>query len=100
MSTLQNVYAIDSIPDRLIEAKKHGANEVFHLAEDDPVASVRALTGGRGADVVLEVVGVEPALHLAVDLIRNFGVISSCGVHTQQLSFQGPDLYNKNIRFQ
>ncbi|UZJ51318.1 hypothetical protein CBS101457_000638 [Exobasidium rhododendri] len=96
----KNVYAIDSVPDRLEEAKKHGAKEAFHLTDDDPVAKIKELTGGRGADVVCEVVGVEPALHMAVDLIRNFGVISSCGIHTQPVKFKGLDLYNKNIRFQ
>lgn len=98
--TAQNVYAIDSVPDRLSEAKKHGAKEAFHLTDDDPVAKIKELTNGRGADVVCEVVGVEPALHMAVQLIRNFGVISSCGIHTQPVTFKGLDLYNKNIRFQ
>lgn len=72
---------------------------MFNLNED-PVSSIKQLTGGRGADVVLEVVGHESAVHLAVKLIRNFGVISSCGVHNNPITLQGLDLYNKNIRMQ
>jgi threonine dehydrogenase-like Zn-dependent dehydrogenase len=84
----------------LEEAKKHGAKEAFHLTDDDPVAKIKELTQGRGADVVCEVVGVEPAIQMAVKLVRNFGVISSCGIHTQNITFAGLDLYNKNIRLQ
>lgn len=96
----KTVYAIDTIPDRLEEAKKHGAKQVFNLDTDDPITKIKELTGGRGADVVCEVVGVEPALHMAISLIRNWGVISSCGIHTQPVTLKGLDLYNKNIRFQ
>lgn len=85
--------------DRLEEAKRHGADQVFNL-NDEPAKKIKELTSGRGADVVLEVVGIEPALHLAIELIRNFGVISSCGIHNKPVTLKGLDLYNKNIRFQ
>jgi threonine dehydrogenase-like Zn-dependent dehydrogenase len=39
-------------------------------------------TNGRGADAVMEVVGSDRSLKLAIDLIRPGGVISSVGVHT------------------
>lgn len=42
---------------------------------------VRQATGGRGADVVLEIVGVEGALRTAFEVVRPFGVVSSVGVH-------------------
>ncbi len=95
------VYALDMIPDRLEEAKKHGATDAFNLSDGDDVAEkIKALTGGRGADVALEVVGAAPALYTAISLVRNFGVISSCGIHTQPVTIKGLDLYNKNLRFQ
>ncbi len=94
------VYALDMIADRLEEAKKHGATDAFNLSEGDIAAKIKELTGGRGADVALEVVGAAPALYTAVSLVRNFGVVSSCGIHTQPVTMQGLDLYNKNLRFQ
>jgi threonine dehydrogenase-like Zn-dependent dehydrogenase len=94
-----HVYAVDQVEDRLQEARRHGAKATFMLG-DDIEARIKELTEGRGADVCLEVVGVEAALHLAVQAARPFGVISSCGVHTQSLTVQGPDLYNKNLRLQ
>lgn len=87
------------VPDRLKEAKRHGATDAFN-PQDDPVSKIKELTGGRGADVCLEVVGAAPALYTAVEVVRNFGVISSCGIHTQPVTFKGLDLYNKNLRFQ
>jgi threonine dehydrogenase-like Zn-dependent dehydrogenase len=94
-----NVYAVDQVEDRLEEAKRHGAKGTFKLG-DDIEAKVKEVTEGRGADVCLEVVGVEAALHLAVQIARPFGAISSCGIHTKPVTLQGPDLYNKNLRFQ
>lgn len=98
-SFFTDVYAIDQVEDRLAEAKKHGAKDAFNL-NDDVESKIKQLTEGRGADVVLEVVGVEAALHLSVKLARPFGVVSSCGIHTKPVTLQGLDLYNKNLRMQ
>ncbi|KAN0064325.1 hypothetical protein ACQY0O_002517 [Thecaphora frezii] len=98
-SFFKTVYAVDSITERLAEAKKHGAI-ALHLENDDVVQTLRDATEGRGVDVALEVVGAAAALDLAVKAVRNFGVISSCGMHTKEVQFSGPDLYNKNLRFQ
>lgn len=46
---------------------------------------VRAATDGRGADVVLEVVGSSSALRLAFELLRPWGTISSIGVHGSEV---------------
>ncbi|GAK66922.1 uncharacterized protein PAN0_015d5146 [Moesziomyces antarcticus] len=98
-SFFKTVYAIDSVPERLAEAKKHGAIPL-HLTDDDCVQVLKDATEGRGADVALEVVGAEDALKLAVKIVRNFGVVSSCGIHTHAVTLEGLDLYNKNLRFQ
>ncbi len=55
------VIALDAVPERLELARAFGADEVVDIAEfPDPakrVRQVRDLTGGRGADVVVEVAG-------------------------------------------
>lgn len=61
---VKTVYAIDSVPERLAEAKKSSN------LNDDPVSRIKAATDGRGADVVMEVAGHADALLLALDLIR------------------------------
>ena len=48
---------------------------------DDGDATVRELTGGLGADVAIEAVGVSAAFELAVSLARPGGRIANVGVH-------------------
>jgi threonine dehydrogenase-like Zn-dependent dehydrogenase len=55
------VFAVDCIPSRLEMAKKQGA-EVINFDEEDPVETLRRLTGGIGVDRVIEAVGVD-AVH-------------------------------------
>ena len=94
LTMVDKVYAIDSIPERLAEAEKIGA-KTLNL-NDDPVAKIKVATEGRGADVVIEVVGHADALLLGVDLIRPFGKISCLGVHTEKLELNGLIMYGKN----
>ena len=78
LTMVDKVIAIDSVPDRLEQAKKLGC-ETINL-KDDPVAKVKEMSGGRGADVVIECVGHSDAWQLAFDMIRPWGQISSIGV--------------------
>ncbi|KAJ7639090.1 alcohol dehydrogenase [Roridomyces roridus] len=53
-----------------------------------------------GCSAVLEVVGNTSAISLAYDLVRNFGAITSVGVHGQPpVPFTGSQLYAKNVSF-
>ncbi|KAF9698217.1 hypothetical protein EKO04_003949 [Ascochyta lentis] len=95
LTMCSTVYAIDSVPERLQEAKQLGAIPLD--LNEDPGTTVRQATGGRGADVVLEVVGNAGALDLSIDIARPFASISSVGVHTSTLLLAGPLLYGKNL---
>jgi threonine dehydrogenase-like Zn-dependent dehydrogenase len=52
------VIAVDGIPSRLDMARKLGA-EIVNYNEEDPVEVIRSLTGGSGADRVIDAVGVD-----------------------------------------
>ncbi|GAB3874228.1 S-(hydroxymethyl)mycothiol dehydrogenase [Dactylosporangium cerinum] len=52
------VIAIDVDVRKLAWAQEFGATHVVNSRETDPVEAVRALTGGFGADVVIEAVGL------------------------------------------
>jgi threonine dehydrogenase-like Zn-dependent dehydrogenase len=52
------VFAIDRVPDRLEIARKQGA-EVINFEEEDPVETIKMLTGGIGVDRVIDAVGVD-----------------------------------------
>jgi len=52
-----HVIAAASSVEKLALAKKHGADELVNYATDDLKATMKALTGGRGVDVVFDPVG-------------------------------------------
>jgi threonine dehydrogenase-like Zn-dependent dehydrogenase len=77
------VIVIDGVPERLELARRFGASDTISLA-DFPEASARAervreLTGGIGADMVLEVTGVPASFVEAIDTARVGGRIASVG---------------------
>jgi threonine dehydrogenase-like Zn-dependent dehydrogenase len=86
------VFATDLQPARLELAKRHGATAL-------PLAELRTAlaeaTDGRGADAVLEVVGVEGAIRTGMELVRPYGVLSSVGVHGHERKLDGDLLYGK-----
>ena len=53
------VIGIDLVPERLERARAHGVEVVDVTAVDDLGAHVRAMTGGRGPDSVIDAVGME-----------------------------------------
>lgn len=99
---LLQVFAVDSIPERLAMASSIGADTLdVSGGSEGVVAAVRAATEGRGADVALEVVGASSALRLAFDVLRPMGTLSSVGVHTYSTFPWSPvEAYDKNIKFQ
>lgn len=52
------VIAVDRVPSRLDMARKNGA-EVINFEEEDPIQAIQRLTGGVGADCVIDAVGVD-----------------------------------------
>lgn len=52
------IFAVDTVPDRLEMARRQGA-EVIDFNVDDPVETIRALTGGIGVDCGIDAVGVD-----------------------------------------
>ena len=86
------MYATDLSSARLESAQRHGA---LALPLEQLKKEINQSTDGRGADVVLEVVGHPSALSTALELVRPCGVISSCGVYTQYIEVDGATLYGK-----
>lgn len=97
----KNLIAIDSVPSRLSAAEKLGAEPFnFELNERGLHQRVMELTNGRGADIVIEVVGHSSALRMGFDLLRPWGRISSVGVHNQEIPWTGNEAYGKNLSLQ
>ncbi|CAK7264528.1 hypothetical protein SEPCBS57363_001118 [Sporothrix epigloea] len=82
----KRIFAVDSVASRLDLAASLGAEPLNFVADKEGMMRiVQEATEGRGADAVIEVVGLSPALRTAFDLIRPFGVISSIGVHNAEV---------------
>jgi len=60
------VVAVDRIPARLDLALGQGARFAVNAAVEPAAEMIRAVTGGAGADVCLELSGAYPALHQAI----------------------------------
>ncbi|MDQ6523423.1 zinc-binding dehydrogenase [Nocardioides sp. LHD-245] len=79
-----SVIAVDRLPAKRRLAERLGADHALPADADLPGA-VRELTSGRGADVVLDLVGSGPSLAQAADLVGVNGVISVVGVGSGRL---------------
>jgi threonine dehydrogenase-like Zn-dependent dehydrogenase len=86
------VFATDLQPSRLALAERHGATA---LPLPELREAILEATGGKGADAVLEVVGVEGAVRTGMELVRPYGVLSSVGVHGAERRLDGDLLYGK-----
>lgn len=62
------VYAVDINPDKLALAERFGAVPV-NASAADPVAEIRRLSGGRGVDVALELIGLPLTMRQAVQVL-------------------------------
>jgi NADPH:quinone reductase-like Zn-dependent oxidoreductase len=66
---------------KLEAARRHGADATVHHATADVVAEVRRLTGGRGADVVVDSVG-QARWQESLRALRRGGRLVICGATT------------------
>lgn len=66
---------------RLSLARELGADCTVDVDAQDPVQTVRDLTGGRGADLVIEAAGAPQAVTLAMQLVRRKGRVVLVGVN-------------------
>jgi L-iditol 2-dehydrogenase len=73
------IVAIDLDDNRLELARRLGATAAVNSGSASPVAAIRHLTGGRGADAVFEVVGLSSTLGTALECVRKGGRVILIG---------------------
>ena len=95
------VIAIDLEQSKLDVAKSLGADETFLATDPDLMTKIKALTGGEGVDIAVEVVGAQKPLATAIEAVRRGGKVTLIGnlspkveiplqvVVTRQLSLLG-----------
>ena len=92
-----HVVAIDIADTRLEAAKQFGADVVINNTSRDAVAEVMAMTGGLGADVAIEAVGLPATFELATKLARPGGHVANIGVHGEPVTLHLEELWIRNV---
>lgn len=80
------VIVIGRTPAKLEKALKVGADNVINNKECDPVAEVKKLTGGKGADLVVETSGSAQAFKDSVYLCKRYARISVISFYEKNLN--------------
>ncbi len=91
------IIMIDLDDNRLKIAKKFGATSTINSADGKAVKAVMKLTDKRGADCVIEAVGVPATFALCQDLIAPGGIIANVGVHGTKVDLHLETLWDRNI---
>jgi len=86
----RTIIAVDVDPRKLEWARQFGATHVINSRETDPVERIRELTGGNGADVVIEAIG-RPDTYLQAFYARDLaGTVVLVGVPTPDMRLEAP----------
>ncbi len=106
------VVGTDADKDRLETAKTLGANFIVNASQEDSVAKIRELTGGKGADVILDAAGHQTVVEQAVQMAAKGGRIGVTGlpakpselmmtqISMREISIVGNRAYNLKNWFQ
>jgi threonine dehydrogenase-like Zn-dependent dehydrogenase len=79
------VIGVDGDPHRAEMSRQMGADIVLDPEKVDVVEEVKRLTGGIGADVAIEALGLQVTFESALRCIRPGGTLSSLGVYSGKL---------------
>ena len=91
------VIAIDLADARLEQALAFGADVAINNGTENPVEAVLELTGGLGADVAIEAVGVPETFELCAELIRPGGRVANVGVHGRAATLHLEKLWIRDV---
>ncbi len=91
------IVAIDLEDSRLDAAKQFGADVTVNNEREDAGKVIAELTGGLGADVSIEAVGLPATFEQAVRLARPGGHIANIGVHGQAATLHLEELWSRDV---
>lgn len=89
------VYAVDLNPEKLAIAESYGAIPI-HARKTNAVEEIRRLTGGRGVDVALELIGLPASMEGAFQSLAIMGRVAIAGISEKPFSIDTyQDLINR-----
>jgi alcohol dehydrogenase len=91
------IIVIDVADSRLAWARSAGAHLTVRNDNGQAIAAVMDATGGMGADLAVEAVGVPETFELATDLVRPGGRIANVGVHGHPATLHLEKLWARDV---
>lgn len=93
----RTIIAVDIDDRKLTQADELGATHTVNAAGTDPVEAIRGLTGGFGADVVIDAVGRPETFRQAFYARDLAGTAVLVGVPTPEMTFELPliDIFSR-----
>jgi alcohol dehydrogenase len=92
-----HVVMVDPAGPRRDAAKLLGADVALDPTTEDVAEVVLGLTGGLGADVVMEAVGVPETFEMCTQLVRPGGHVANIGVHGAPATLHLEQLWIKDV---
>ncbi len=95
----EKIITVDLLESRLEVSRRLGADITIDASSADPVEEVHSITGGVGADVVIEAAGVPEALRQSFKMVRPGGKILVFGYHVKPVDkFEAIEFYFREPR--
>jgi len=94
------IFAVDMDDDRIALAKKLGATHGINPHKNYIPEEICKNTGGRGADVAFEVVGVSDSVITAIKSLRKGGSLTLVGNLTPQVEIPMQTVVTRQLRLQ
>jgi len=91
------IIMVDLDQNRLAMAKRFGATRTVEGSGENAAEQVMLLTGGRGADTVIEAVGIPATFELCQAIVAPGGIIANVGVHGVKADLHLEKLWSYNI---
>jgi alcohol dehydrogenase len=91
------IIMIDPDDNRLEVAKKFGATSTINNTKTNAIDEVKKLSGNKGADTVIEAVGIPATFELCQSLVAPGGTIANIGVHGKSAELHLEKLWAHNI---
>jgi alcohol dehydrogenase len=95
--TPAHIVAIDVDEGRLARARELGADVTINNGSGAALAAVMQLTGGLGADVAVEAVGLPETFELCTELVRPGGRVANVGVHGHSATLHLETLWIRDL---
>ena len=115
------IIAIDTVPERIALARQAGATDIIDFAKEDVMERIKEISGGQGADCVVDCVGMEAsaghglfsvistiqekltsnqrpyALEQMIQAVRSCGIVSIPGVYAGPIPVNMGALVQKGL---